>query len=110
MNPKGHKKQMNQLSFFGEGVELVSIDPSRNRYRYYSLSIDTIDFTTYTLTKRWGRLKTKYNKLSNSNIKKETELLFSTSSEVQKMFSSIMTSKFKKGYQVWKKNINSETL
>ena len=46
---------MHQLNLFGESKTLVSIDPRKNRFRFYFVSL-TKQETSYSIERRWGRI------------------------------------------------------
>lgn len=47
---------MGQLDLFPTDLHLTRIDPSRNRYRYYSLSVQRTLFNEWVLVREWGRI------------------------------------------------------
>lgn len=45
-----------QLDMFPTDVRLASIDPARNRMRFYALSVQENLFGEWSLVREWGRI------------------------------------------------------
>lgn len=48
-----------QFDLFPETVHLQSVDPSRNRARFYSMAVVRDLFGAWVLVKAWGRIGSK---------------------------------------------------
>lgn len=47
-----------QLDLFPDAVHLESVDPTRNRARFYGITVELDLFSNWLLVKRWGRIGT----------------------------------------------------
>lgn len=47
-----------QLDLFPDAVHLQSVDPARNRARFYTMDVVRDLFGAWVLVKRWGRIGT----------------------------------------------------
>jgi predicted DNA-binding WGR domain protein len=86
---------MPQLNFLSDSQTLVSIDPSKNRYRIYSVEITKL--RPYRVTTRWGR-KTPNHRKPRWTGTKETE--FESIQTALKIYESILNQKSQRGYNV----------
>ncbi|MFT5171363.1 MAG: putative DNA-binding WGR domain protein [Candidatus Marinamargulisbacteria bacterium] len=91
---------MTQLNLFGKEARLTSIDKARNRCRYYYIDLYSPDGETFTMTKRWGRLKQKrsgdyvekYSRGSETSTYKCGQL-------ATQKFNIVFNQKVKRGYK-----------
>lgn len=76
---------------FNVYAHLVSIDPSRNRYRYYTLTWQPSIFGGGAIVRRWGRIGTEG---------RWRAIFFGTREEAQKTVDGIVKQRLARGYQV----------
>ena len=86
---------MQQSNLFGEYKVLCSIDPSRNRYRVYRLSLVKKADQTFSVERKWGRLGLNQKP---DMYKGKQELIFSEYEKAQMQFLSLLSQKKRKGY------------
>lgn len=78
-----------QLDLFPETIHLQSVDPSRNRARFYSMAVVRDLFGNWMLVKRWGRIGTS-GRMSS--------LTFSSAGEAISALSDVARAKGRRGY------------
>ena len=86
---------MHQANLFGEYKVLCSIDPARNRYRVYRLSLVKKADQTFSVERKWGRLAT--DEKGALYIGKK-EAVYSEYSKAQMQFLNLLRQKKRKGY------------
>ena len=84
-----------QFNLFGENKILYSIDPYRNRYRVYRLSLIMKPDQTFIVERKWGRLATDEKP---DLFKGKKEAVYSEYSKAQMQFMSLLKQKKRKGY------------
>ena len=93
-------KPSNQLSFFEDSKMLVSIDPERNRYRFYALSMTLMADATVCVERRWGRVPKEGKDiiLSKEFGLGKKESLFSQIAKAKSEFVGLLKQKERHGY------------
>lgn len=84
-----------QFNLFGENKVLCSIDPARNRYRVYSLSLVRKPDQTFSVERKWGRLVINEKK---TIYKGKKEAIYNEYSKAQMQFLNLLRQKKRKGY------------
>ena len=84
-----------QFNLFGENKILCSIDPARNRYRVYSLSLVRKPDQMFSVERKWWRLTANKN---SALYKGRKTAIYSDYSKAQMEFLSLLRQKKRKGY------------
>ncbi len=89
-----------QFSLFGETKTLVSVDPKRNRFRFYHVTLSKQGDLDYVLERRWGRIKDIKQKTVDINAYRDKQSTsFLSPTLARKRFLSLLSSKYRKGYR-----------
>ena len=91
---------MEQLNLFGIEKRLVSIDPVRNRFRFYFLGLYRFNAETVVLEKRWGRIgfDKKKNNYAPKFIRREIVSNFLNVEDALAMFNGKLKEKISRKY------------
>ena len=76
---------------FRARVRLTSVDPARNRYRFYSLTWQPMLFGGGALIRTWGRMGTKGRTL---------EIVYPDRASAQPAVEQLLRQRLRRGYQV----------
>ena len=99
---------MIQTTLFGLEAQLQSVDPDRNRFRYYRVTLegsgDKIDGQAVVF-KSWGRLKRKRKGrgfvASQKSVKQTKTEVFDSYALAIKDFENVIRQKEKRGYSLF---------
>ncbi|HER8900613.1 TPA: WGR domain-containing protein [Streptococcus pyogenes] len=78
-----------QLDLFPDTVHLQSVDPSRNRARFYAMAVMRDLFGAWVLVRRWGRIGTSGRSATT---------VFSSSAEALAALEETARAKARRGY------------